>query len=59
MEEGEERTEGAREVKDTTRKPIESTNLGLEGLNETEPTTREHAWDESRPFTYIYIYVYI
>jgi len=34
---------GATGVKDTTRKPIESTNLGLLKLMETELTTREHA----------------
>jgi hypothetical protein len=34
---------GTRGLKDTTRKPRESTNLGL---TETEPTTnRETAWD--------------
>lgn len=35
---GEERTEGAREVKDTTRKPTESTNLvhPQESIQETE-----------------------
>lgn len=32
-------------VKDTRGKPIESTNLGPEGLTETETPTREHAWD--------------
>lgn len=30
-------------VKDTTTKPTESTNLGLEGPKETEVPTREHA----------------
>ena len=33
----------AREVKDTTRKPTESTNLGPWWLTETEPPTKEHA----------------
>jgi hypothetical protein len=35
--------EGAEVVKDTTRRPIESTNLGLWGLKETEPPNIEHA----------------
>jgi hypothetical protein len=39
------RIEGDRGVEDTTRKPTDSTNLGPQGLTETEPTTREHAWD--------------
>ena len=34
---------GARWVEDTTRKLTESTNLNLQGLTETEPTTREPA----------------
>ena len=38
------RTEQARGVKDTTRRPTESTNLGPWGLTETEPSTKEHAW---------------
>jgi hypothetical protein len=40
-----ERTIGAREFKDTTRKPTESTNLGSEGLTKTEPATRDPAQD--------------
>lgn len=32
-------------VKDNTRKLTESTNLRPKGLSETEPTTREAAWD--------------
>ena len=36
MEEGVGRIERAREVKDTTRKPIESTNMGIQGLTETD-----------------------
>jgi hypothetical protein len=35
---------GAREVKDTTRKPPESTNLDSQRLTETELTIREPAW---------------
>lgn len=34
-----------RGIKDTTRKPTESCNLGSWGLTETERTTREPAWD--------------
>jgi hypothetical protein len=41
--------EAARGIKDTTRRPTESTNLGPEGLTETEPPTKEHAWAEPRP----------
>ena len=39
------RIKGDREVKDTTRKPTESTNLGPWGLTETEPPTRKPARD--------------
>ena len=39
----EDRTEQARGVKDTTRRPTESTNLGTWKLTETEPPTKEHA----------------
>ena len=39
----EDRTEQARGVKDTTRRPTESTNLGPWGLTDTEPPTKEHA----------------
>jgi len=35
---------GARRVKDTTRKPSESTNLDSQGLTETELTIRESTW---------------
>lgn len=31
-------------IKDTTRKPSESTNVGPLELTETEPPTKEHAW---------------
>jgi hypothetical protein len=34
----------ARGVKDTTRKPTESTNLCSQGLTDTGQTTREPAW---------------
>jgi hypothetical protein len=34
--------EGARQVKDTTRRPTEPANLGQCGLTETEPPTEEH-----------------
>jgi hypothetical protein len=37
----EERIDGAREVKDTTRKPTELTNSGSWRLTETEPPTKE------------------
>ena len=36
------RTEQSGEAKNTTRRPIESTNLGPWGLTETEPPTTEH-----------------
>jgi hypothetical protein len=42
---GEGRIEEAREVKNNTRKPTESTSLGQWGPSETEPPTREYAWD--------------
>ena len=38
---GGERNEGVRGVKDTTRKPTESTNLGPWGLRETETPIKE------------------
>ena len=42
-----ERGEGLQEtgVKDTKIKPTESTNLGPQGLTETELLTRETPWD--------------
>jgi hypothetical protein len=43
--------EVAREVKDITRKPAKSTNLGTYGLADTEPPTRKHAWNGPRPST--------
>lgn len=45
--------EGARDVEDTIRKPIKSNNLGEKRLTETEPQTREHAWDGPRPLVYM------
>jgi hypothetical protein len=39
-------------VKDTTRRPTESTNLSPGGLTETEPPTKEHAGDGPRPPTH-------
>jgi hypothetical protein len=36
-----------------TRKPAESTNLGSQGLIATELSSREHAWNRSRPSTHI------
>ena len=45
--------EGAREVKDTTRKPRESTHLGLWRFTKTEPPTKEHAWAGPRPSTHV------
>jgi hypothetical protein len=36
------RIEGASRVKDTTRRPTESTNLDLWELTETDPSTKEH-----------------
>ena len=38
-----ERIEQAREVKETTGRPLKSTNLGPWGLTETESPTKEHA----------------
>lgn len=32
-------------AKENIRNPTESTNLTSKGLTETEPTTREPAWD--------------
>ena len=42
------RTESVREVKDTTRRSTESTNLGPWGLPETEPN-KDHKWAVPRP----------
>ena len=44
-EEGKERIVGASGVKDTTRKPAESANLGSQRLTETELTTMKPVWD--------------
>jgi hypothetical protein len=49
----EEKIQGSIEVKDTTRKPTESTNLGLQGLTETEPPTKEHICDRLKPSTHM------
>lgn len=38
------KTVGVRVVKDTTRKPTESYNLGSVGFTEAEPKTRQPAW---------------
>ena len=38
------RSEEAVGVKDTARRPTESTDLGLRWLAETEAPTQEHAW---------------
>jgi hypothetical protein len=46
------RTERAGGVKDTTRKPTESTKLSPWGLTETEPPTREHTGAAPRLPTY-------
>ena len=43
----------ARGVKDTARKPTESTNLDPQGLTETEPLTQRHARDGPRPTAYL------
>jgi hypothetical protein len=45
------RTEQAGEIKDTTRRPTESTNMGPWGLTEPGPPTREHAGAGPRPPT--------
>ena len=52
MNPAEEGEEGLKETeaKDTTRKP---TNLHLQGLLETEPPTKEHAWVGPRPLAYM------
>jgi hypothetical protein len=47
------RVEGTREVKDTTRKSTESINLDPQGITESEPPTREHIWNGTRPSTHI------
>ena len=41
------------EVKDTTRRPAEPTNLGPWGLTETKPPTKEHTWAGPRPPTHM------
>ena len=38
------RIERAEGVKDTTRRPTESTNLDPYVFTETEPPTKEYAW---------------
>jgi hypothetical protein len=40
---------GVGEVKDTTRRPIVSTNLGPSGLTEIRPPTKEYAGAGPRP----------
>jgi hypothetical protein len=41
-------------VKDNTRRPTESTNLGPWDLKETEPLTKEHAWAGlSTPYRFV------
>jgi hypothetical protein len=45
------RIERAEGVKDTTRRPTESTNLGPWRVTETEPPTQEHVWTRPRPPT--------
>ena len=40
-------------VKDITREPTETTNLGSKELTESELTVREPEWDQPRPFTYV------
>ena len=42
------------EVKDTTRRPAEPTNLGPWRLTETKPPTKEHTWAGPRPPTHMY-----
>lgn len=41
---GEGKIEGAREVKETTGKPTESTHVGSEELIETELPDKEQSW---------------
>lgn len=36
-------------VKDTIRRPTESTNLNSWGLTESQPLTKEHAWARHSP----------
>ena len=45
------RSERARGVKDTIRRPTESTNLDPWGLTETKPPTKEHALNGPRSLT--------
>jgi hypothetical protein len=40
---------GARGVKDTTRRPKESTNFDPWEITETEETIEEHVWPGPRP----------
>ena len=47
------KTEQARGVKDTTRRPTESTNLDPEELTESELPTKEHAGLNLGPPTYL------
>ena len=50
---GRERIEGAGEVKNTTRRPTELTNVGPWGLTETEPSTEGHGWTGTRSPTHM------
>ena len=46
--------EGAGEVKDTRRKPTDSTNLGSSGLTETKLSIKECTWAGCRPaYTFV------
>ena len=47
------RSERARGVKDTKRRPTESPNLDPWGLTETKPPTKEHAGAGRRPPTHL------
>jgi hypothetical protein len=47
------RIEGVREVKDTTRRPRGSSNLGPWDLTEPEPPTKEHAGAGPRPSVHL------
>ena len=47
-------TEGAGGVKDTIRRPTESTNLGLWWLTDAEPSTKSNEGTEPRPlYTFV------
>jgi hypothetical protein len=40
-------------VKNSIRRPTESTSLDPWGISETEPSTKKHTGARTRPYTYV------